>query len=170
MGGGVVARSSQIHFGICSRARAEAPRAWPPPKIHCRECIVISGTPHWPQPAPKDTQPRLAFQVVGRSAELAADGGAALAAGCTSRAGEAAVSSGTAGGAVSRFGGLLCAITSGCAAGSASPVVSGIGLVSSPEAAGRGAASAGFGSGLGGRGIGFLAVSIRPLANSITCP
>src|SRR5205823_14248354 len=25
----------------------ETPRAWPPPKIHCRECIVISETPHW---------------------------------------------------------------------------------------------------------------------------
>src|SRR5206468_9227394 len=46
LGGGVVARSSQIHFGICSGARAEAPRAWPPPKIHCRECMVISETPH----------------------------------------------------------------------------------------------------------------------------
>src|SRR5437016_7248281 len=46
LGGGGVARSLQIHCGICYGARAEAPRAWPPPKIHGRECIVISETPH----------------------------------------------------------------------------------------------------------------------------
>src|SRR2546425_6469248 len=32
--------------GYALGARAEAPRASPPPKIHCRECIVISETPH----------------------------------------------------------------------------------------------------------------------------
>ena len=80
------------------------------------------------------------------------------------------MSSGMAGSVVSRFGGLPCAITSGSAAGAAFSVASGVGAVSSPEAAGLAATSAGFGAGLGGFGIGFLAVSMRPLANSITCP
>src|SRR5207237_7468354 len=42
LGGGVVARSSQLYFGICSGARAEALRAWPLAQIHCREAAHAS--------------------------------------------------------------------------------------------------------------------------------
>src|SRR5213594_1740884 len=41
-----VARSLQIHFGICSGARAEAPRASSAQKIPCRDCKATSVTAH----------------------------------------------------------------------------------------------------------------------------
>src|SRR2546430_14597123 len=41
------ARSLQIHFWICSGARAEAPRASSARKIPCRECKANSVTAHW---------------------------------------------------------------------------------------------------------------------------
>ena len=110
-----------------------------------------------------------AVSVAGSTAGVAADSAGAVS---TAAAGSVAGTGASAGGGTS---GAASTAGSGPDAGISASVKTGISADGSTTVAASSPSAAGFSpvdffSGFGGLGAGFLAVSIRPSANSITCP